>query len=518
MKHRLVFLGWIVSWAVALAANSEPAPTSPEQFFGFTNLWSLHITVRSEDWKAMEPKETGPQRPRGPRPEPDREGPLPNERRSPQPAREDLERDPQSARPPRPPLERDGDPDVGPPGPEGRPQRRPGGFGGPGGPPGMGGPRGPGGPGPRHVEYPWSTASVEFGGQVLTNVGIRFKGNSSYNASRQSLKKPLKLDFDRHVPGRTFFGLGELVLNNNINPMAHLREPLAYDVFRRAGFPASRTAFVKVYLTITGEFEKRELGIYTAIEPVENDFLDRAFGSHKGLLAKPEGIRGLDYLGTDWHAYTNRYEMHGDTKKADLERLVSLTRFVQLASDTEFAANLDQYVDVDNALRFVAVNALLANMDSFLGNGHNYYLFVPRKDPKARFIPWDLNEAFGGHPMAGAPETQADLSVLQPANSANRFVTRLLANEELAARYRAHLQTLLTNAFNADRLIADAQTISKHIGPIGPMRPMGPIDKQFEQWIRLRHTQVREELAGNRQGTQPTLGRPIRQPRPLPDR
>lgn len=371
------------------------------------------------------------------------------------------------------------------------------------------------------MDYPWSTASVEFGGHVLTNVGIRFKGNSSYNISRQSSKKPLKLDFDRHVPGRRFFGLEELVLNNNINPMAHLREPLAYDVFRRAGLPAPRTAFLKVSLTIVGEFEKRDLGLYTAIEPVENDFLERAFGSHKGLLAKPEGIRGLDYLGTDWHAYTNRYEMHGDTKKVDLERLVSLTRFVQQASDAEFASDLGQYVDVDNALRFIAVNALLANMDSFLGNGHNYYLFVPRKDPKARFIAWDLNEAFGGHPMAGSLETQADLSVLHPANTANRFVTRLLANETLAARYRAQLQTLLTNAFNADRLIADAQTIAKHIGPIspmGPMRPMGPMEKQFEQWIRLRHTQVREELAGNRQGTQPTLGRPIRQPRPLPDR
>ena len=56
------------------------------------------------------------------------------------------------------------------------------------------------------------------------------------------------------------------------------------------------------------------------------------------------------------------------------------------------------------------------------------------------------------------------------------------------------------------------------MGRISPMGPIGPMEKQFEQWIRLRHTQVREELAGNRQGTQPTLGRPIRQPRPLPDR
>jgi len=51
-----------------------------------------------------------------------------------------------------------------------------------------------------------------------------------------------------------------------------------------------------------------------------------------------------------------------------------------------------------------------------------------------------------------------------------------------------------------------------------PMGQMGPMEKQLQEWIQLRHTQVREELAGNRQGTQPTLGRPIRQPRPLPDR
>ena len=38
--------------------------------------------------------------------------------------------------------------------------------------------------GPMDLEFPWARADLEFGGATLTNVGVRFKGNSSFNAAR----------------------------------------------------------------------------------------------------------------------------------------------------------------------------------------------------------------------------------------------------------------------------------------------------------------------------------------------
>ena len=118
----------------------------------------------------------------------------------------------------------------------------------------------------------------------------------------------------------------------------------------------------------------------------------------------------------------------------------------------------DDLIDLyHETLRFIAINALLVNMDSFLGNGHNYYLFVPRKSRPATFIPWDLNEAFGGHPMAGDNRAQCEMSILSPAPPGNRLVNRLLAQSEIALRYRQICETLLTNVFDSRRMIADAE-------------------------------------------------------------
>lgn len=426
---------------------------------------------------------------------------------------------------------------------------------------GPGRPGGPRGPGPGGFEFPWATSSVQFLGHVLTNVSVRFKGNSSYNGSRNSYKRPFKLDFDRQVVGRRFFGLEELFLSNNINELAHLREPLAYAVFRNAGIAAPRTAFIRLTLTIPGDFENRYLGLYTAVEPVDGDFLRHHFGDRKGLLVKPERVRGLDYLGADWRAYTNRYEVKSPFQERDANQLVNLTRVIQQASDEEFEARIAEVLDLDATLRFIALNALLANMDSFLGNGHNYYLFIPRQTQKAEFIPWDLNEAFGGHPMAGPNRDQAEFSILSPANPGNRFIQRLLSNQAIAKRYRGTVETLLTNVFEPRRIQSDLNHIMAatrdsminepprqhpRMGPgPGPNRGEGPPQNNgprrenrspggergqsgpnrmtipLEEWIQRRVELVRAELDGKREGTLPRNGRPIGPPgvpRPEPFR
>ena len=118
-------------------------------------------------------------------------------------------------------------------------------------------------PPPGGFEFPWVLGKVTVGGVVFTNVGVRFKGNSSFNGSRGSLKRPFKLDFDRHVPGRTLAGLEELFLNNNANDPSQLRESLAYSAFAKAGVPAPRTTGLRVWLR-RGETQPRQyLGLYT---------------------------------------------------------------------------------------------------------------------------------------------------------------------------------------------------------------------------------------------------------------
>jgi hypothetical protein len=337
-------------------------------------------------------------------------------------------------------------------------------------------------------DYPWSVCAFECAEQALTNVAVRFKGNSSFNAGRSRGKPPLKLDFNRGHKGRAFFGLKKLSLNNNFNDATQLREALAYDAYRQGGVPASRTAFARVYLTLTGQRTNECLGLYTLVEAVDDDFLAAHFGSREGLLLKPEGLRSLEYLGEDWRAYTNRYDPKDNTQPKDTQRFIALTRLIAEADDTTLERELPARLDLHGFLRYVALTAVLANYDSFMGNGHNYYLFQPTEGGKAVFIPWDLNEAFGGHPMAGPRQLQAELSALRPQASPNRLIERVLANPGWAAAYRLEVAAALTNACAPARLRDGAEQIARTVQET--VRTESPLAWALFRRIALGQTNV----------------------------
>jgi len=402
----------------------------------------------------------------------------------------------------------------------------------------------PRGPGMFKPDYPWSSCTFECAGQTLANVAVRFKGNSSFNSARGGLKCPFKLDFNRGQKRRSFLGLKKLSLNNNFNDATQFREALAYEAYRRAGVPASRTAFARVYLTLTSERTNEFLGLYTLVEALDGDFLKLHFGTKKGLLLKPEGLRSLDYLGEDWRAYTNRYDPKTDVQPADAQRFIALTKLIAEADDATLERELPARLDLENFLRYVALTAVLANYDSFVGNGHNYYLFQPAGEGKAAFIPWDLNEAFGGHPMAGARQAQAELSALRPQAGPNRLIERVLANSNWAAAYRREVGAALSNACAPARLSAQAERLARitqetvfaesalakaafqrialgqtnvalperqpnrpppglGVGPrpgFGPLPGVGGEAMPLRDWITLRARNVGDQLAGKRTG------------------
>jgi spore coat protein CotH len=125
-----------------------------------------------------------------------------------------------------------------------------------------------------------------------TPTGFRWLG-AFPNEGRDSLKRSLKLDFNDLAKGQSFLGLTKLNLNNNTMDATQMQEAIAYDLFRRAGIPAPRTAFMRVYLTVPARFDRRYLGLYTAIEQVDERFLEKQLGTSKGLLLKPDTATGV---------------------------------------------------------------------------------------------------------------------------------------------------------------------------------------------------------------------------------
>jgi len=93
-------------------------------------------------------------------------------------------------------------------------------------------------------------------------------------------------------------------------------------------------------------------------------------------LLKPEGTRGLEYLGEDWGPYETRLPTQVGGQQGTEKRLIALARLVNTTDNEQFKKEIGAYLDVDAFLRFLAVNALIVNIDSFLAGGHNFYLYL----------------------------------------------------------------------------------------------------------------------------------------------
>ena len=218
-------------------------------------------------------------------------------------------------------------------------------------------------------EYPWVHGEFSAGDQKFKNVGIRYKGNFTYQASAGVLKRSFKIEFDHYGVDQRFHGLKKLNLNSGVTDPARTCESLAFAVFRAAGVPAPRTAYAQVTLTVPEKYDREYVGVYTVIEQVDKTFLKDRFGSAKGLLLKPEGVRGLEYLGEDWALYEKRYLPKTKVGDQATQRLIDFTRLVNKADDEQFRKEIGGYLDIDEFLRFLAANAIAVERRQFSRHG-----------------------------------------------------------------------------------------------------------------------------------------------------
>ena len=323
---------------------------------------------------------------------------------------------------------------------------------------------------------------------------IRPKGNTSLTsiASDPTTDRySFKLEFDHYVDGQTCFGLDKLILNNNYADATNMKEALIYDMYQYLGADASLYNYAK--LSVNGEY----WGVYLALEAVEDSFLLRNYGVQDGELYKPDSMNiggGKDFGDLDLGDMTppdrnaapaeqktaaagerpaddfgfgggkGGFSMSGggadlnytddeldsyetiwdgeitDTTKADHKRVVTALKNISEGND------LEDYMDVDNLLRYMAVHIFSVNEDSLSGSmAHNYYLY--EAGGKLNLIPWDYNLALGGMGRSN-DATSVVNSAIDNAFSGTSFFDTLMADEAYHSQYYAYLQQLVSEYIN----------------------------------------------------------------------
>ena len=246
-------------------------------------------------------------------------------------------------------------------------------------------------------------ATLQIDDWTFRDVAVRYKGNGSYlRAARGSDKISLKVDLNKYVKGQKLAGLTTINFQNNITDVGWMNEVLAYRLYRDAGALAPRTAYAQVYLTVEGQGEKRYLGLYSVSENVDENFAEERFGTRKGAIFKPSTQELFTDWGADWAAYNQSYDPKTDLTDAQKQRVIALGRLVSGATDEEFAATIGDYVDLDDFARYFAVLVWLANHDSLLQNGQNFYTYLHPDTNRMHFIAWDQDFSFGNGRNNGA--------------------------------------------------------------------------------------------------------------------
>ena len=237
------------------------------------------------------------------------------------------------------------------------------------------------------LEFNYVHAAIDFNGTVLKDVGVRYKGNSTYMQSRDSLKRSLKLEFNKYVKGQKIAGVTKLNLHSNVTDSAWMNEPLSYRLFRDGNIPAPRTSWARVYLTVAGKYEKQYVGLYSVVEDIDNNFAQERFSTREGAIFKPSTQSLFSYLGDDWEKYNQIYDPKTDLTASQKQRVIDFAKLVTNGSDAEFASQLPSYVDLDEFARYLSINVWLVNMDSILAMGQNYYLYLNPATNRFAIIP-----------------------------------------------------------------------------------------------------------------------------------
>jgi spore coat protein H len=295
-------------------------------------------------------------------------------------------------------------------------------------------------------------ATLVFDGETLTQVGVRNKGQTSFQPVSQ--KPSFSVKINEFVPGQKLDGLKKLLLNNTVQDPTWCNETLTYETYRRAGLPAPRVAFAVV--TLNGVPK----GIYSIGEAVNQQFLAREFGADMDQGNLYEGpwdfSQSIDQADLKDEVEENR-------SKADLQ---ALTDIVLSAADDGFADRLAARLDVDQFIRGYAVDAVTVAWDGYAYDAWNYYMYDHPKDNRFVFIPTGANWPYVRDSADKAPTV--DPRVLKSLwGGGDKDPASFLAGARvqkipsLDARFDAAVRDVTHGAFDVAALHADFDRIRK---------------------------------------------------------
>jgi spore coat protein CotH len=235
------------------------------------------------------------------------------------------------------------------------------------------------------VEVP---ATLIVDGQKYANVGVRFRGMSSYFGVAPGYKRSFNVSLDFVNRKQRLYGYKTLNLLNSHDDASFLSTVL-YSHIARKYLPTPKANFVKV--AINGE----SWGVYVNAQQFNKEFTRESFkssGARWKVPGSPGAGGGLEYLGEEIASYKGRFRIKKDREK-NWKALIALCRTLNKTPPDRLEEALRPILDIDGVLWFLALDNALINNDGYWVRASDYSIF---RDGAGKFhvIPHDMNEAF----------------------------------------------------------------------------------------------------------------------------
>jgi len=294
--------------------------------------------------------------------------------------------------------------------------------------------------------YLSGTLSID--GQVLSQVGVQYKGQTSYSQLPQgSQKKSFSIKTDHFIADQEIQGYNNLNLNNSFQDATFLREFIYLQLIRKH-IPAAKASFTKLY--INGE----SWGLYINVQQLNKDYLEEWFLSNDGTNWRADspiptggggggpqwgdGTAALNYLGANQATYQQYYTLKSTEETDPWSLLVNTCDVLNNTPIANLSDQLPEVMDVDRALWFLACEIAFGDDDSYVYKGKmDYYVYWEKETGRTVPLEFDGNSVLTTQTQNWSPFYKAD-------NVNFPLMNRLMQVPEYRQRYLAHMRTVVS--------------------------------------------------------------------------
>ncbi|WP_297091465.1 CotH kinase family protein [uncultured Draconibacterium sp.] len=295
-------------------------------------------------------------------------------------------------------------------------------------------------------------ATLKYDGKLVGEIGVRFRGNTSYRSNATSQKKSFKLDIDFVDDELRLGGYKNLRFNNAHADPAFMKE-LLYGKLASAYGPIAKVNYIRLFINGV------DWGLYLNAQHHDKTYLEEWFLSNDGAFFRGdepdenksvswEGTSALNYLGADTLAYQTYYTLKSSDIDSSWQYLVKACEVLNNAT-AENCSITGQYFNIDQICWFLAVENIFTDEDSYIQKGKmDYLIYIDAETGLLQAMEYDGNETFqtdhAFHP-AWKPFKNVD-------NENYPLLNKLLVIPKYRQRYLAHYRTILSETLTSENV------------------------------------------------------------------